>query len=56
MNEETARHRKNYAGIQSYTGDTCEEEIQAFIGLQYVSTVRKDNHPSLDDVWRTHYG
>jgi hypothetical protein len=37
MIEEIAHQRESYASIQSYAGDTCEEEIQAFVGLYYVN-------------------
>ncbi|PSN57460.1 hypothetical protein C0J52_08041 [Blattella germanica] len=55
-NEEIARQRQNYSSAQSFTGDTCTEEMHAYFGILITSAALKDNHLSVEDMWNNFYG
>lgn len=52
-NKEIASQRLNYSSEQRYTGDITLRELEAYIGLLYISGARKDNHMSAEFLWGT---
>lgn len=55
-NEEISLNKAKFVKMQRYTELTNNTEIEALLGLLYISGALKDNHVNLDELWSNEYG
>lgn len=55
-NEEIVRNQAMFTKKQRYTDPTNQIEIEALVGLLYLSGALRKNHLNIDEIWSKEYG